>query len=381
MARATKVYCMYCESKMAAGISHCPSCSRPTDWASYDERVAYEVQQWRSIRANGSENGNGSAKVSGSAKVGGSAKVSGSGKPGVHAPPPPRPRKRQTPSSTAAASSVERVGDLTVRREILPGTPHAHPTIASDPSAASTTSDPSAASSRSDKKGSKLFGRKKHHADEPQHAVAPDAPKATPPSAADPAVPAPPRPATSAPSSPAPSAVASSTGHAAPSDGLAASADGSWSRLLSRDDRPSREATPKKPAAVQKTPAKKPVARKASAKEPAATKAPAKKASAKKPSGTKAPAKKAPAKKTSAKKTSAKKALAKSPAVKRPANPEDAAGHNNGQSNAAGDTELMRETVEVLRGLGRQMGSLNDRISGIEKLLEPKPARRLFRRP
>jgi len=45
------ILCESCESTLRADSSFCPSCGRPTRWATHDERVDWEVRQWRASRA------------------------------------------------------------------------------------------------------------------------------------------------------------------------------------------------------------------------------------------------------------------------------------------------------------------------------------------
>ncbi len=66
MAKAAKVLCDRCESRITAGVSFCDRCGCPTQWASHQERVGWELTQWKSAdRANapGSPSkGNGSSR-------------------------------------------------------------------------------------------------------------------------------------------------------------------------------------------------------------------------------------------------------------------------------------------------------------------------------
>lgn len=41
--------CPSCEAAISPGQSHC-SCGRPTQYASFEERAAYEVSLWRAHR-------------------------------------------------------------------------------------------------------------------------------------------------------------------------------------------------------------------------------------------------------------------------------------------------------------------------------------------
>lgn len=42
-----KAFCLHCEHKLAVGVPFCPQCDQPTEWASVDDRRAWEVRQWR----------------------------------------------------------------------------------------------------------------------------------------------------------------------------------------------------------------------------------------------------------------------------------------------------------------------------------------------
>lgn len=80
MARATKVPCPSCDRKLIAGESFCGSCGKPTQWATHDERVRWEVAQWRRAREGD--------------------------KPAIHAPSPP-PRRRRLRGDDAASPAGE----------------------------------------------------------------------------------------------------------------------------------------------------------------------------------------------------------------------------------------------------------------------------------
>jgi hypothetical protein len=41
--------CPSCESHVTQGQTHC-SCGRPTSYASFTDRAAYEVSQWRAYK-------------------------------------------------------------------------------------------------------------------------------------------------------------------------------------------------------------------------------------------------------------------------------------------------------------------------------------------
>jgi hypothetical protein len=49
--KQTSILCDSCESPLRVDSSFCPACGRPTRWATHDERVAWEVRQWRASRA------------------------------------------------------------------------------------------------------------------------------------------------------------------------------------------------------------------------------------------------------------------------------------------------------------------------------------------
>src|SRR5688572_22054411 len=51
MARAPKTLCTQCDHKIAVGTAFCPNCEQPTLYATYDERVSWEVAQWKKMRA------------------------------------------------------------------------------------------------------------------------------------------------------------------------------------------------------------------------------------------------------------------------------------------------------------------------------------------
>ncbi len=46
----SKTTCLSCDSKLRRGRSFCPSCKQPTVFASHDERVRWEMEQWREAR-------------------------------------------------------------------------------------------------------------------------------------------------------------------------------------------------------------------------------------------------------------------------------------------------------------------------------------------
>jgi ribosomal protein S27AE len=49
--KQASVLCVSCESPLRADSPFCPTCGRPTVWATHDERVGWEVRQWRASRA------------------------------------------------------------------------------------------------------------------------------------------------------------------------------------------------------------------------------------------------------------------------------------------------------------------------------------------
>jgi hypothetical protein len=46
MAKAIRVACDRCETKIRVGTPYCISCGTPTEWASHEERVEWELTQW-----------------------------------------------------------------------------------------------------------------------------------------------------------------------------------------------------------------------------------------------------------------------------------------------------------------------------------------------
>jgi hypothetical protein len=52
MAKKARVryLCTYCEARIHEGTSFCGSCGRPTTWATHDEKVAWELSQYESVR-------------------------------------------------------------------------------------------------------------------------------------------------------------------------------------------------------------------------------------------------------------------------------------------------------------------------------------------
>jgi hypothetical protein len=65
MAKAAKVLCDRCESRITVGVSFCDRCGCPTQWASHQERVSWELTQWQAAdrtHAPGSPSKNGSAR-------------------------------------------------------------------------------------------------------------------------------------------------------------------------------------------------------------------------------------------------------------------------------------------------------------------------------
>ncbi len=59
-----KAECFHCDGRMEIGASFCGHCGRPSIWATHDERVAWEVDQWRAV--NGGSRSNGHASSNGS---------------------------------------------------------------------------------------------------------------------------------------------------------------------------------------------------------------------------------------------------------------------------------------------------------------------------
>lgn len=57
MAKAAKVPCDRCESRIIAGLSYCPRCGYPTQWASHEERTRWEVSQWKTADHSKNEDG------------------------------------------------------------------------------------------------------------------------------------------------------------------------------------------------------------------------------------------------------------------------------------------------------------------------------------
>jgi len=49
--KQANILCVSCESPLRADSPFCPNCGRPTLWATHDERVEWEVGQWRASRA------------------------------------------------------------------------------------------------------------------------------------------------------------------------------------------------------------------------------------------------------------------------------------------------------------------------------------------
>ncbi|MGH2786091.1 MAG: hypothetical protein ACRDJ1_12580 [Actinomycetota bacterium] len=50
--KANAPICDRCETPFRSASSYCPGCGGPTQWASHDERVQWEVRQWRASRAS-----------------------------------------------------------------------------------------------------------------------------------------------------------------------------------------------------------------------------------------------------------------------------------------------------------------------------------------
>ena len=53
MARKLRHGCSRCEQKIVEGHAFCKSCGYPTQWASHDEKVEWELQQYEEARVNG----------------------------------------------------------------------------------------------------------------------------------------------------------------------------------------------------------------------------------------------------------------------------------------------------------------------------------------
>lgn len=51
MARIQKIICASCTGTIRVGESYCDHCGQPTTWASYEERIDWEVRQWRNARS------------------------------------------------------------------------------------------------------------------------------------------------------------------------------------------------------------------------------------------------------------------------------------------------------------------------------------------
>lgn len=47
MAKAAKTLCTRCDNRITVGDPFCDACGCPTDWATHDERTAWEVAQYR----------------------------------------------------------------------------------------------------------------------------------------------------------------------------------------------------------------------------------------------------------------------------------------------------------------------------------------------
>ena len=54
--KANAPICERCETPIRSASSFCPGCGGPTQWASHDERVQWEVRQWRASRAASDQN-------------------------------------------------------------------------------------------------------------------------------------------------------------------------------------------------------------------------------------------------------------------------------------------------------------------------------------
>ena len=51
MPKVAKVLCVHCDKKMETGESFCPHCKEPTQWATHDERVQWELANYRKLSA------------------------------------------------------------------------------------------------------------------------------------------------------------------------------------------------------------------------------------------------------------------------------------------------------------------------------------------
>lgn len=49
MLNGARVLCLYCDKKMEVGEAFCPTCAHPTEWATHDERVRWELQNYRTL--------------------------------------------------------------------------------------------------------------------------------------------------------------------------------------------------------------------------------------------------------------------------------------------------------------------------------------------
>jgi len=52
MAKVARVICSRCENRVIAGDPFCGSCGYPSEWATHDERTAWEVAQYRHKTTN-----------------------------------------------------------------------------------------------------------------------------------------------------------------------------------------------------------------------------------------------------------------------------------------------------------------------------------------
>ena len=337
MARAFKTICLSCEGKIDAGISLCLHCGRPTEWASHDDRIQWEVQQWRAQRAPAS--------------------------PVVHAPPPPVSRRRATrdivperpaPATEQTASkkrlfgrkngqgsepvpieqpveavpapvpppAVQSVGDLRVVRTPDPAASNDSAPSNGPAPRSSTGAAPDEAATMKDRQLAHLSawereaiaGRERQRAQETlADAIASSKPAAAEPAAAEPA------------------------------------------QVEEVDAEAEVVAAP---LGNKTTAARKPAAKKETARPPAPKKSAAKKPAAKAPA-----AKKKATKRTTARKTPAKAA----PSTERAPAPVSTL-----------QEELLAETVKILRTIGDQMKSLSVRLEALETKIEAPPKRRGF---
>jgi hypothetical protein len=90
---------MFCDKKIVAGVSLCEHCSRPTQWASHDERVDWEVAQWRQTRAE--------ARVPAAVAATPPARRKKPAPEAPHRPTPPARRTRERAPVVSGAQNTE----------------------------------------------------------------------------------------------------------------------------------------------------------------------------------------------------------------------------------------------------------------------------------